>query len=462
MILESLSPTLLDTFDETTPFGCERRGWFKYVLKNPEPTLDNQMLGLAVHERNEKYLLIGAEYEPGQLPGNYGEFDQQAYKLFQKGKSFVDQLKASGRIRGVEAQIPEQYRLNNLPLSRRSKCDVVLEDGILDWKTTSSIKKYGKTPGELAKNTQMLMYADAFLPDLSKYVLTHGQYETKGAPKFDTSSVTISRQQLDDRMGTFIVPLVEKVKQIYLVPAARDVKPNRDACWRCPHKGICPSEKVNPLMGVFDKFKKPGSTTEVKPPDAPASDPKLAAKPVEGADVPPAAKRRMLIVEEAPKTETKPEVKAETKPKEETKAERLKRELAEEEAKEAAEKAAEAKRVADEAAAKKAAESEKVAEEKRKGPGRPPGSKNKPKQTVTSTPDDGEEELTGMMFTKTTVSFGATLNMGDFNNVRIDVSHTVEYGDGDVDAAYEAVLAKCKEQVEAEVARLQAGPEVKG
>jgi hypothetical protein len=209
-------------------------------------------------------------------------------------------------------------------------------------------------------------------------------------------------------------------------------------------------------MGIFAKKFGGGNTSDsgkVTPPDAPASDPAKNANPVEGKDVPPAAaekvRRQLVQPLETKKEETKAEAPQEVT-KVESKADKLRREAAEAiaqaEAEEKAEAAAAAKKLED---AKKA---EEKAEEKKRGPGRPPGAKN-----TSTLAKEAREALAenGPMFSKTTVSYGVTMNMGDFNSVRIDVAHTVEYVDGDADEAFKLAVRKAKEQVTAELDELQ-------
>jgi len=461
--LAQISPSSINAFDESTPFGCERRWWFKYVLKNPEPQQESMQLGEALHKRNEDYLKTGLVTELGMPLGNYSEEHViKSFHLFEKGRPWLDKnlkntanpLARASWVRGVEMSLPKGFTVAGVGISPMSKCDVVVDDaggapGIVDWKTTSNISKYGKTPGGLASDTQMLLYARAFFPEGESVRLVHGQYETKGTPKFQVAEVVVSKEAIDKRLREFIVPLVERMKATYRVPAARDVKPNRNACFRCPHKGICPSEKVNPLMGIFDKFKAANPTTApVVPPDAPASDPALAAKPIEG------LAETAALVKSAPA--------AAPAPKEETKAEKARRLLAEAEAEERAEAERAAKEAAEKAeAAKKAAE---ASEPVKRGPGRPPGAKNKPKPG-TASEGMAPVAVEGRTFTKTTVSFGLTLNLGDYNSARIDVQHTVEYGDGDAEAAFAEAFALAKQQAEEKAAQVlqetKAGPEVK-
>lgn len=445
--LEKISPTLIDTFDEATPFGCQRRGWFKYVLKNPEPQNESMAFGEALHAANENFLRAGAEPLVG---------DVQLSRLFHEGRPWlIKHLKHSGNLSkqapwvlGVEAPMPEGWSFLGYQVSPRSKCDVVVGGGdvpaIIDWKTTSDIRKYAKTPGQLAKSTQMAMYADAFhrgaLDAGGKVRLVHGYYQTKKTLRFEPVEVEIDKVSLDNLLQETIKPLLATIETVYRAPAAREVKPNRAACRLCPHKAICPADKENAIMGIFDKYK--SNAAAVTPPDAPASNPAIAAKPVDtvpsdSAPVVDAVKGHRLNVVDvpaalpAPQAETAAEKKA-----------RLVREMAEAEAQEARE-AAEAKRAAEEAA---------KALEPRRGRGRPPGAKNKVKDT--------EERADGVTFTKTTINFGVTMNLGNFNSVRIEAQHTVEYHDGDAQAAFETALRLAQEQVEATAKNFTAGPSV--
>jgi len=466
--LRSVSPSSIDTFDDTTPFGCNRKWWFKYPGGKPDSGSDALSLGSALGKRNELFLVDGIEPDAGSLLGTWGpELDRKAHGLFMRGRPWLmDNLKNTRDLKkpapwvlGVEMPVPEGYSVGGMKVSRRSASDVVVAKGIIDWKTTSD-KKWMKTENQLKKNTQMLMYADAFHRKLleagEKVELTHGYYLTKGAPAFIPVSTEISIAELDERLAGHIVPLVGEMKKTYLAPTAREAKPNRKICWNCTYRGICPSDKVNPLMGIFNKkFSKPsGDEAKVTPPDAPASDPATNAKPVEGKDIPPEAEkkqRRMLIVD------VEPEKKADVAPassgdvtKVESKADKMRREMeaaiAKAEAEEKAEAEAAAKKAAEEAA-KKAAEASKEETEK-KGPGRPPGAKNK-----ATLAKEAREALAenGPVATEVTRSFGVTLNLGvEVGAVRIDATHTVAFYDGDYAAASKLAFERAKKDVDAD------------
>lgn len=419
-VIQRVSPSMLTTFDSTSAFGCARRGYFKYVLGIKEPTTDAMTVGTHLHAMNEEYLRSGKML--------LGTEEQTAW--FRAGQKFLDGLRSGFlpeyAVVGVEQPMPEGFTVEGVPVSEMSKCDVVTEAGIIDWKTTSSIEKYGKTPGALAQDVQMLIYAQAFHPDAQEVSLTHGQYQTKGKPLFFESTVKLSRKELDANYGRVIKPLVATVRDVAQQKEAKAVPPNRNACRLCPHKAICPADKENPLMSIFNKFRTPAAPVApapILPPDAPKSDPALAAKPVEGFEaVPPPRKMTFVDVlpEPAPTAPATPVAKAEAAP-----------------------PPAPAPAV----------------EEPKKRAGRPPGSKNKPKdEVITYTPEKFPTEKAAeayyFEFESVTVNYGVTMNMGDFNSVRIDVSMSARHG-GDADAAYTKVMDAVKAKVEAEMVLLK-------
>lgn len=408
-IVQVISPSMLDAFDSSTAFGCERRGWFKYVAGIKEPQSDNMMLGEQLHSTIEKMLT-------GQP---VGEVPSLVETLVKQSASWIAGIEK--RIVGVEQPMPEGFTVRGIPVSPRSRCDAVTDEpSIIDWKTTSDIEKYGKTPGQLAKNTQMLIYARAFHPDAEKVILRHGQFQTKGKPLFRVSEVTLDRKTLDSNFESITIPLVEKIRQVARETEARAVAANRNACRTCPHRGICPADKENPLMSIFAKFKQQTpanpAAQPITPPDAPKSDPTLAAKPIEGFQKPATKHQFVDAMEAAP---VAPVVEAPAPA--------------------------------------------PVVEEKRR-PGRPPGSKNKPKvatpapisPAVTTGGAEILEPSNEIQFESVTVSYGLTLKLGDgksYEFVRLDCSMTAK--GPDADATYEAVLEKVKANVSAEVETLQ-------
>lgn len=439
-VIQRLSPSFINSFDPSTSFGCMRRGYFKYVLDKPEPTTGDQTVGLQLHKTNEAYLTNEA--------GVWTD-------LFSMGKPTLDRLKPF--VRAVEAEV--KLDVGGIPMT--GYCDLITEEpGIWDWKTTSDIEKYGKTPGALAKDTQMILYARAAHPDAQRVVLAHGQYQTKGRIQFRETKIEIEKSRLDDHYGTVILPLVETIKEVVKATDPKDVAANRNACRMCPHKGYCPADKENPTMNFFKRYQTentvpqtatvttvpvsqvqasaatpmPKAEPAVLPPDAPASNPALAAKPIDGFSPVPAP-RRMQIVDvppASPPPAPTPVIEQDAP----------------------------------------------VAAPVKRGPGRPPGSKNKPKHEVVVAPApspapaptdnlamankafEAVRSETPVVsekfaFETVTVNYGATINTGNYNSVRFDVTMSARFS-GDPEAAYQRVLQAVMEKVGAEVEKIEA------
>lgn len=456
-VIQRISPSMINTFDaKDNPFGCERRGWFKYVAGIKEPTTEAMTQGTHLHAMNEEYLKTGKLL--------LGTPEQTAW--FKAGLPFLEKMRDSHHKFWCEAPLFD-FEILGVKVSEMSKCDFVgtEEDEqmdafgrdrlfrlgrIVDYKTTKSIEKYGKTPGQLAKDVQMLIYAKAFHPNADFVYLTHAQYQTTEPYIFRESTVELSRAELDDNYARVIIPKVERMKQLVREQEAAAVPANKNACFvgrsnQCPHYGTrCPVNlEGNPLVSILDRFKKkaevpaaPPAVAEapknsVLPPDAPKSDPALAAKPVEGFS--PCPPPRKMNFEDVPSTPS-PRADLEKSP----------------EPPPTAPATPEAKK------AEAPAPSAPPTEEKRK-PGRPPGAKNKPKVVdVSPTSENAKEhvsrpalydEVPVFQFTEVTVNYGATVNVGNFNSLRVDVSITARHDGSDEEGAYQRTLELAKKRV---------------
>lgn len=220
-------------------------------------------------------------------------------------------------------------------------------------------------------------------------------------------------------------------------------------------------------MGMFDKYKaatqsaassSPApSPSGVLPPDAPKSDPAQAAKPVEGFQAVPPPRKMPIHDVPAPAPAPTPAPAADVDDEEaelERKLAAKKAEKAEKarlaaEAAERAKKEAEEKARQEELARAQNVQSAEPEVEKKRGPGRPPGAKNK------RTLAEEAAASMGVVFESVTVTRGFTMNMGDFNSARFDVTMTARHGPGDAEAAYEQVLAEVNARVEAEFESLK-------
>jgi hypothetical protein len=439
-----ISPSLLSQFDDSSKYGCERAGFFEYVLGKKSPPNYKMTRGTHLALMQEEYLKsLGRRLLGGT---------EEQTKWFKKLQPHLDKRIASGRIIGVERPV-ESLRVAGVPVHPNSKSDLVLDGPpeIEDLKTTGNIEKNGKNEVQLAKDTQLILYAKEFHPSAEEVILTHSQLQLEGSLVHRVVTVTVSQKDVDRVIATTIVPLVERVKSLV---GEKDVKAipraNQSKCFRCNHRGYCPPEKENPLMSILDKFKpkSAAAASPVTPPDAPASSPATNAKPVEGfqAVPPPRSAERQAVVDAAKKiTDVDPPAAPNDGLDDEERAAlaAIRKKKEEKLAKEKA--AAEAKALADlkvaAAAAKKAAE-EKAAEvddsdivtegEVKKGKGgRPPGSPNKPKQ-----------------LNCVSASFGLTLNLGiDVGAVRFDASFEDYCEPDEMAEVYGALLTMAKEQV---------------
>lgn len=264
------SPSLINSFDATTPFGCERRGWFKYVDGRKEPTTGNQSLGVELHRLNAEFLL-GREVK-SETPA--------ALELFRLGHTTLRELRALHR-EAVQVEHPISTELAGVDIS--GFCDFSARGDVYDWKTTSSIKKYGKTATDLREDTQLIIYARAIFPQLGMVTLAHGQYQTKGKPEFKVVRAQVTKEEVDREIDTVIIPKLERIKTAVAESDVTKLDRNEKACGLCPHKSYCPTKASQTIMSIFNKYSKPApqqaAVPEILPPDAPKSDPALAAEP---------------------------------------------------------------------------------------------------------------------------------------------------------------------------------------
>ena len=383
------SPSMLNAFDQSTRFGCERRGRFKYIDGLPEPQSGNAALGESLHELIEHRLRTG----------NDPEGESEAHGIYLAGKHMIEEV-AARKILGVEIALDPFY-IEGVKV--KGYIDVLHENGIVDWKTTSDIRRYGKTAEQLAWDTQMVLYG--LSTDLPRVQLAHGQFQTRGAKRTEFVEVEVTRDHLDSHLEKVIIPLVERIK--FIAGDPESARPDFTKCFNCPFRAKCPTVSGDQIVSFFAKYNQatttatppPAQAQPILPPDAPKSDPALAAEPPKTKE-----KERLLVVKEEPKPEPEPVVE---EPK---------------------------------------AEESPVPPPKR---GRPKGSKNKPKESegAASTPSPS-----GFTVTKVSVTRGFTLNLGNFNSARMDI--TLEAEGEDFEATYAALYAEIQKRLDAEGAKL--------
>lgn len=502
--LVEMSPSMITSFDPSTAFGCEQRAVFKYVFGLDDPPSGNQQLGTDLHALVEHRLRHGA------APAGEGD----AFGLYLSGQAMIEQV-ASRKILAIETPL-KTFSIADVKV--KGFVDVVHEEGIIDWKTSSDIRRYGKTAADLAKDTQMVLYGKAEHPQLPFVKLAHGYFQTRGRKSTDFVEVEVTQDHLDAHIEKVIIPKVERMKVLAADPeqAVRDYK----KCFNCTFRPRCPTPGAETVMGFFSKFnpsttsatstgagsllndgsfatgggsqaKKvdtsslpPVTVSVVTPPDAPPSKPELAAEPVEGFSATPPPRKSMKIVDvENPesvelaaaafKEKTIVGQLAEKYPeaafKGESQTDRDAR-AALEYSQKLAEEANEVKqRLGSADDTHESTEGLERPETKKRGPGRPPGAKNKktvmapdnhgPAPAVLGPNESVDEKGYAYtpkasdllrQFKAITVTKGATINVGNFNAVRFDVSVTSE------EHTYEEVYAEVSRRLDAEAAKYEA------
>lgn len=444
----TLSPSKLEKFDETTPFGCRRAWWYEHATVGPKiksPQTPAMMIGDGLHKEIEDYLKSGGKPYPNPS------------RLFTAGQHIVRDIMSEGHgpieqwimfeLGGVPFKGRMDLMLGTRPISGKSR-------GVLDWKTTSSIEKYAKTESQLRTNHQMVLYAGHLLRHglaESPVAIEHVYFQTKGKESSLRVQSSITGKQIQEHIEKSVLPLVEAIKLADVETDVTKIKPSLTKCFRCPHAAICPKGGV-PVASFMDRFRQvkagvpapvaPATPAPILPPDAPKSDPAKAADPVPGFEPPvPAAPapptngvRRLqypkLPIDDVPAAEepamTDRIITAETP-------------------------------IVPEPPAVEAAT-------KRRG--RPPGAPNKPKAPPPAAPAKAPPNAAAVAHTPTvdaqrtfevvevSYSQGITINLGDYQSARFDVGMKATCAPDAVDAAMASIKQRVFEQLDASVAQV--------
>lgn len=277
--LNYVSPSAIKKFSVDVYGGCERRWYLNAVQGEPEPTFANQELGTAVHAINEAYCKGVAAIAPSELASKIS-----AVMLVHAPTPGSDLL--------VETSLVDPaLELAGVPLKGFidlvNPREAMVE--IIDWKTSSNLKAYGMSPEDLEKDTQMGLYAAwaaQKYPHTEGVRVTHITGQTRGRIYSVKTTAELSLDSIRSLVHNKS-QVVERMKSVALAKSSSEVDPNYESCGAyrgCPFKSFCPRSpgsffgKVDNNMSSFlNKFK---DTAPILPPDAPKSDPKLAAEPL--------------------------------------------------------------------------------------------------------------------------------------------------------------------------------------
>lgn len=440
------SASAIESFDDSSPFGCQRRWYFKSVLKIPEPPRDNLTLGTNLHHAIERFLEHGA----------IGAFAPDVQRLFHAIKPEVIRVRDEGFI-AIEHPIDFLMAPDVRIVGR---IDLLRKNGPLDWKTSSDVGAYAPTPWKLARSTQMVTYAQwqATQPMAAPTQVTHVYVQTKGTPVTQRVDATMNPGLLTEGVSR-VINIARQMKSALSLPTADDLKPDRTKCREktknpCPYLNICPQEKSTMAISLAALKARLNTTAPmptaqkavvdavkntVVPADAPAPAPveKFMAVPpprkTPPMPSPVAPKKRALTIQE----EAKPPFGM-------TEAER------------------EAKlysiSTSDIAAAPATEPTPATVEASKRGPGRPPGAKNKKAADTLPEGSTGTGgiaqavkdlvEKPSITFKTVTVSMTGKLNMGHFQSLDVHVSQTADYT-GDPSEAFAQVTDLVKKQLDA-------------
>jgi len=246
----NLSPSQIDSFDNSSPFGCQRKWVWNKLLGFEDTQTGKQKLGEEVHE------IMEARLRDEKLPTASPEAHRLA-RLFD-----VSLVKD---VTGIEDWL--EFELYGAHF--RGRADVVTLDGVWDWKTTSSISKWAKKT--LAGNTQMMLYAHwFFLHNLhtDECTLRHVYFQTEGNAKCSEKPIEtkVTRAEVASFLETKIKPLVEAMQGVADHRDITRVTPDLNKCKRCSFQPKCQeleTNKMQEFLRTIDKTEKPMNTIKI-------------------------------------------------------------------------------------------------------------------------------------------------------------------------------------------------------
>ena len=218
--LTHVSASAIQTFQD-----CQRKFFSRYILREREPGTAATELGSEIHDYLETYILTGAipdtstsagslaslalEHIPAPMTENVGaEIDLDALPLTDACvvpfRGFIDLL------------------------DTRDEKNIILTD----YKTSSNVKKYGKSPSDLAENTQMVIYAKHVFDNFTEaetLTIRHIYLQTKGAPLCKVVSVEVSKEQIDKAFQS-IREIVKEMKEAS-EKKAEELRKNEGHCF---------------------------------------------------------------------------------------------------------------------------------------------------------------------------------------------------------------------------------------
>jgi hypothetical protein len=280
-----LSVSQLSRFDTREKGGCQRKWWYKYIGRIPDPLGPGQQFGIDGHKRFE-------DYYNGQ-PVVWLDCDIPA----------LSELPKPGP--DVRPEVALE-RLTCLRIPFQGSMDLVVGNEVYDYKYQSKIRVYSEPTAQLWGYLEELRLRN----DSSGRLSFSHVYISKSAP-YRAKKVTQSFEprEVERNWATY----GSLIKEMVDVAAEKDVdkvEANKSACYAygpCPYLGICNRNPVveEEFMGFFEDLEKAKleqamgqavvKLPEIKalPPDAPPPDavPTAPTPPVAAIPAPTPKKR---------------------------------------------------------------------------------------------------------------------------------------------------------------------------
>lgn len=222
------SASQLSTFDR-----CALKWWWEKVGGFKPPPSASQEVGTAIHLTLENWVHTGAEPVDPRAKEALRHFRERGVE---RGETLLS-----------ERQFNHPLHIPNRVMT--GKVDITILDDkkprVWDFKSTSDIRKYGKTDYQLEADIQLNIYAhDTFTtmaPKAQTLEAAHLYIQTRGAIRSELVPVTLERHDVAKRWAGYL-KVVDTIEEVRLETDPSKVPYNEMACndyGGCPHRTRC-------------------------------------------------------------------------------------------------------------------------------------------------------------------------------------------------------------------------------
>lgn len=255
-VLLRTSVSAIQAFDPSQDGGCHRRWYFDKVLHIKQPGTKAQKRGVELHAKIEHFIKTGEDVLP--------PIARAGKHFMPRGQGIETELKFGMADLGLTAAgVPlvgyiDVFNTSGVWIDEQGDMQIAPPGTIevLDWKTTSAIDSWAKTPAGLIKTVQMPGYAEYArrkIPDLKQVRLSHVYLQTEGRPASKKVTTLISLDTIQSRWAT-VDKTVQEMKEVAKAKDISDVQPTLSSCAAfrgCPYQDRCPRSKSAILAGLF-------------------------------------------------------------------------------------------------------------------------------------------------------------------------------------------------------------------